>query len=246
MNQSFYTGAVSAHQQNERLGIHGNNMANVNTYGFRAEKGRFDKLIYQQVKAADAEDLRVGSGANLLMSSTDYRSGGVYHTGKPQDYMIEGDGFFALRDLATNEITLTRSGAFSVVPLPVNVADKAGAQTVEQHWYLSDGEGRFVLSNTGNMIEVTDAGAEQPVGIFDCANYDGMQHVDGTRFKPVEKNGALRMGTGKLIRGSLENSNVDLAEEMAKVIESQRAYSMALKLVQVSDELETTVNNLRG
>lgn len=246
MNLSFYTGAVSAHQQNQRMSIQGNNIANVNTYGFKAEKGRFDALWYQQIKAVDEEDPLVGSGAKLLMSSTDYRQGAPLQTRKPQDYMIEGDGFFAVRDLATNEITLTRNGAFSVAPLSVNGTDDNGVPGNVQRWYLSDGNGRFVLNQAGNMIEVADPNAVQPVGIFDCENYDGMQHLDGTRFIQVEKNGMLRMGTGKLIHGSLETSNVDLAEEISKVIESQRAYSMALKLVQVSDELETTVNNLRG
>ncbi len=245
MNQSFYTGAVTAHQQNKRMTIHGNNLANINTYGFRAEKGRFNSLMYQQIKAEEENQL-VGSGSSLLMSSTDHRAGAPNHTGKPQDYMIEGDGFFALRDLATDEITLTRCGAFTVASRLVNTTNAGGAQVSEQRWYLSDGQGRFVLDQNKNLIEVTDPSAQQPVGIFDCPNYDGMQHLDGTRFIMVEKNGELRKGTGKLIEGYLENSNVELAEEMTKVIESQRAYGMALKLVQVSDELETTVNNLRG
>ena len=112
--------------------------------------------------------------------------------------------------------------------------------------YLSDGDGRFVLSSTGGMIEVTDHTAEQPVGIFDYMNYNGMEHVEGTRFLAVEKNGGLHLGSGTLVRGMLEASNVDLADEITKVIESQRAYSMALKMVQTSDEIETTINNLRG
>lgn len=246
MNQSFYTGAVTAYQQNKRMDIHGNNIANINTHGFKAEKGRFSSLVYQQIRAADAEDQRVGSGSSLLMSSTDHRGGSGQQTGRAQDYMIEGNGFFALQDLATNQITLTRCGAFTVTPRPVNVTDASGAQWVEYRGYLSDGHGRFVLSNEGKPIEVTDAGAAQPVGVFDCANYDGMQHIDGTRFMLTEKNGNLQRGTGKLIQGYLESSNVDLAEEMTKVIESQRSYGMALKLVQVSDELETTINNLHG
>ncbi len=235
MNQSFYTGAVSAQQQNMRMGIQGNNLANINTYGFKAEKGRFGQLVYQQIKAADDEEQLVGSGASLLMSSTDHRAGSAYHTGRTQDYMIDGDGFFALKDLATNKTTFTRSGAFVVAQ-----AGEGG------RWYLTDGQGRFVLGKNGEPIEVTDPSAEQPVGIFDFDKYDGMQHTNGTRFVWNEKDGNVRVGTGKLLSGYLENSNVDLAEEMTKVIETQRAYGMALKLVQASDELETTINNLRG
>jgi flagellar basal-body rod protein FlgG len=62
----------------------------------------------------------------------------------------------------------------------------------------------------------------------------------------VDKDGGLRYGTGTLIQGKLEASNADLAEEMSKVIEAQRAYGMALKMVQTSDEIETTINSLRS
>ena len=81
--------------------------------------------------------------------------------------------------------------------------------------------------------------------MFDYGNYDGMRHLDDTRFLPVDKNGALQRGTGVVRQGVLELSNVDLAEELTKVIEAQRAYGLALKVVQTSDEIETTINNLR-
>ena len=67
-----------------------------------------------------------------------------------------------------------------------------------------------------------------------------------TRFMPVDKNGNLMLGTGTVRRGVLELSNVDLAEEMTKVIEAQRVYSLSLKMVQTSDEIEGTINGLRG
>ena len=71
-----------------------------------------------------------------------------------------------------------------------------------------------------------------------------MRHEDSGRFTPIDKNGDLYMGTGKVIRGYLERSNVDLAQEMIKVIESQRAYSYALRMVQTTDEIEQTINGL--
>ena len=151
-------------------------------------------------------------------------------------------------------LTLNALSAADSVLIPVQPqyyaaageTDENGQPVIERVMYLSDGDGRFVLSDTGSMIEVTDGDADQPVGIFDYINYNGMEHLDGTRFLAVEKNGGLRVGDGTLVRGMLESSNVDLAEEMTKVIESQRAYSMALKMVQTSDEIETVINNLRG
>ena len=248
MNQSFYIGAIGAHAQQQRLNVQGDNIANVNTYGFKASSGRFASLIYENMTGINNAQLPAGTGAHVMMTSTDFRSGAAATTGRPQDYMIEGDGFFALADLSTGEVTYTRNGAFSVAEYqrPTDQVDENGQPVYETVLCLSDGQGRFVLNNQGGLIEVTDPAEAQPVGIFDYSNYDGMLHTDGTRFLPVDKNGGLWLGEGKLLQGVLEMTNVDLAEEMTKVIESQRAYGLALKMVQTSDEVETTINNLRG
>ena len=250
MNQSFFIGAVGAHQQLKRLGIHGNNVANVNTYGFKAEKGRFTALMQNHTQAVENEDMPYGVGSALWHTDTDYQMGPPVDTGRPQDYMIEGDGFFAVVDLVTNEVTLTRNGSFYMSELQRDSGetDENGQPVMERVWYLSDQEGRFVLSTSGGMIEMDpDHAADmQPVGIFDYANYNGMKHLNDTRFQAIEKNGGLRVGTGTLRQNMLENSNVDLAEEITKVIESQRAYQMALRMVTTSDEIESTINGLRS
>lgn len=256
MNQSFFIGAVGAHQQLKRLTVHGNNIANLNTYGFKAERSRFASLMYDDLKGVgeaaggggDFEMLPSGVGAALWTTDTDFKSGAMAETRREQDYAIAGEGFFAIADLATGEITLTRNGAFVISELmrPTGEVDETGQDIQERIYYLSDNEGRFVLSDTGGMIEVEDEHKRQPVGIFDYMNYDGMEHVNDTRFRAIEKNGAIRQGGGELMQGFLEMSNADLADEMTKVIESQRAYGMALKMVQTSDEIETTINNLRG
>lgn len=247
MNQSFYTGAVGAHQQLLRLGVHGNNFANLNTYGFKAEVPRFTSLLYRNMRGVEDETVPEGVGTRLLMTSTDFTQGYAATTGYSLDYMIEGEGFFALVDLNTGEVTFTRNGAFSMAEYlrPTGQTDENGQQITEKVFCLSDNEGRFVLSREGGLIEVTDQKAVLPIGIFDYSNYNGMVQLDGTRFLPVDKNGDLWMGTGRLIQGSVELSNADLANEMTKVIETQRAYGLALKVVQTSDEIETTINNLR-
>ena len=94
------------------------------------------------------------------------------------------------------------------------------------------------------MIDRDDRDAELDVGVYDYMIYDGMLHADSGRFLPIDKNGDLYLGTGKVRRGYLEMSNVDLAQELVKVIESQRAYGYALKMVQTSDEIEQTINGL--
>ena len=247
MNQSFYTGAVGAQQQLLNLNIYGNNMANVNTVGYKAQMSRFGSLMHQRMDSLNGADDSNGVGAALLMTSTDHGQGAPLYTGRTHDYMINGNGYFALVDLNTNQVTFTRNGAFIVSPYErfTGQMDENGNPITETVMTLTDGEGRFVLGRNGNLITVTNPLLPQNIGIFDFGNYDGMEHVQGTEFLPVDKNGNLYYGTGELKNCALEGSNVDLTEMMTKLIEAQRAYSVSLKMVQTSDEIENIVNNLR-
>ena len=247
MNQSFYIGAVGAQQQLRRLNVHGDNIANLNTVGFKADRSDFSALMFQNHRGIE-EELPMGVGARLLMTATAFSQGPVEDNGRSLDYMIEGDGFFGLVDLATGEVSYTRNGAFVMSSLerPTGQVDENDQPIMETVFCLGDGTGRFVLSESGGLVEVTDPKQKLPIGIFDFANYNGMIQMDDTRYMPVDKNGDLWYGTGTLRQGVLEGSNADLAEEYTKVIEAQRAYGMALKMVQTSDEIETTINNLRS
>lgn len=240
MDMSFYTAAVGAQQQQLRLDVHGNNIANVNTDGFRAKKPVFTSLMYDFMAGTNAQ-LPRGCGAYMSGSDTSFLPSATEDTGLPQDYAIEGDGFFCLWDPTLDEYSYTRDGSFTISQY--YETDEAGEE--EEVWYLSDGLGRFVLSDEGRPIRVEDRFAAQPVGIFDFVNYNGMRNVGENRFVPVEKNGEVQLGNGRLIHKHLEKSNADLAYELTKVIEAQRSFSYALKMIQTSDEIETTVNNLR-
>jgi len=254
LNLSFYTAAVGAQQQQERLNIHGNNIANVNTYGFRARVPSFQSLMTGPVQGTE-EDLPRGVGARLEAAEAKSMETGLYGTDRLLDYAIEGSGFFALQDPTTGAFTYTRDGSFIRSSFEVQERDENGDPAVDEDglpvmttkWYLSDGRGRFVLSRTGTPVEVTDLddSEELPIGIFDFINYNGMQHDGDNQMGPVDKNGQVRLGEGKLVQGYLEMSNTDLANELAKVIETQRSFSFILRMATTSDEIETTVNNLR-
>ena len=254
MNMSFYTGAVGAYMQNQRMNVQSNNIANVNNYGYKAERATFHHLMYGNVVGIDEERLPKGSGTKMVK---DFNPSGFIETGRTFDFAIQGDGFFALYNPVNEDISFTRDGAFIMAQFQVPPAEVAEPEidpetgeeippepTVE--WRLSDNEGRCVLDSMGNfiIIDPDDRKADLDVGVFDYRIYDGMLHADSGRFSPIDKNGDLYLGTGKVIRGYLELSNVDLAQEMVKVIESQRAYSYALRMVQTSDEIEQTINGL--
>lgn len=251
MNQSFFIGAVGAHQQQQSLNVVSNNIANINTQGFKASKARFTALMYDNLRAIEQETVEFGVGGAIWTTDTDHSTGGGIETGRKQDYMIDGSGFFALRDLNTGEVTYTRNGAFQWCSLQRNTGevDEAGVPIMEQVFYLSDSVGRVVLDQNKQMIELGvdgDRDAKQPVGLFDFVNYNGMGHENNTRFMNIPKNGQEIPGGGDILQGMLEGSNADLATEMVDVIEAQRAYSMALKMMTTSDEIESTINNLRG
>ena len=246
MNMSFYSAAVGAIQQQQRMNVQSNNIANVNTHGFRAERASFGALMNRDVIGIDNAELPKGTGTRMTKATVDFNPSGFIETGRTFDFAINGDGFFAVVDLASNEVSLTRNGAFVISELQraSGEVDDEGVPLMETVYYLSDNQGRFVLSRNGGMIEVDDQHAEQPVGVFDYINYSGMEHIDGTRFLAVDKNGGIRLSDSQVVQGVVEQSNADLAEELTKVIETQRAYGMALKMVQTSDEIESTINGL--
>lgn len=182
MNMSFYTAAVGAEQQQTRLDVLGNNIANLNNTGFCAKRPVFTALMYDFMDGVDGARLPRGSGAYMSSADSNFAAQAMPDTGRAQDYAIEGDGFFALWDPATEEYSYTRDGSFVVsmftVPLEEGEEpelDADGNEILEKTvWYLSDGDGRFVLSNEGRLIEVEDQNAQQPVGVFDFVNTNGM------------------------------------------------------------------------
>lgn len=242
MNLSFYTAAVGAAQQQQRMNVQGNNIANVNTQGYKGQHASFASLMYRDIEGIDNERLPTGTGARMVSTTVDFGAGPVVDTGRTEDYAIFGKGFFALYEPGTGEVSYTRDGAFTRAEF--QRPDQDGM--MEMVYMLSDGEGRFVLNREGGMIEMTGRDVSQDVAVFDFVNTDGMRHVDGNRYVPIGKNGQIRFGDGEARQGVLEGSNVDLATELTKVIEAQRSYSYALKMVQTSDEIENTINSLRG
>ena len=254
MNQSFYSAAVGAYQQNLRMHVQGNNIANVNTQGFRAEKVAFGELMNRNVNGIDGAQLPKGTGTRVIQATVDFAGTAFKETGRTFDFGIDGDGFFALFDPDTREISYTRDGSFMMAQFFIQPDENAvpeedgEAPQPTEVWRLSDNEGRCVLDPQGNFIVIDPENREAPLtlGVFDFAIHEGMEHADSSRFLATERNGQLYLGTGQVKQGLLEMSNTDITQEFIKVIESQRAYGFALKMMQTSDEIETTINGLRG
>lgn len=236
MDTSFYTAARGARTQQDKMNVISNNMANVNTNGYKSKASVFQDLMYYNMRAGDADLTRLTAGTGVMQQRTNisFAESGYDATGGRFDFAITGDGFFQLRDPATNAISYTRNGHFSL------------SQRADGFYLVSDAN-KLVLDGTGNPIRVVDGELQSEFGIYRFIHMNGMESSGNNEFTPVAKNGnPIRVQEPKIVNGHLERSNVDLALEMANTIESSRAYSYALKMVQTSDEVEQTINSLRA
>lgn len=159
-------------------------------------------------------------------------------TERDYDFAIIDKGFFMMRNPVTNEITYTRNGRFSL------------SQRGDDFYLVNDAE-NLVLDRNQNPIRLVGDAAtglelEALPGIYDFAVKNGMLNVGDNEYAPVAKNGPPILQDEDPLQGALESPGTDMALELVRMIESQRAYSYALKMVQTSDEVVQTVNSLRG
>ncbi len=246
MDASFYIASGGAGQQQRRLNIYANNIANINTYGFKAEHPSFTRLVYGTLQGVNDQNLPQGVGTRMISSDIDFSDGSAHYTGGKYDFCIGGNGFFGIFDPVTQETFYTRRGAFSLSDF-----QRPNAQgELETVKILSDGFGGFVLDTNGNPLEVDPEanlnGFQLPIAVYTFDNTNGMRVNGDGRFVPVMKNGAPRLLQNPRLQHSfLEASNSDATHELTKIIEAQRSYSYALKMVQTADEVEQVYTNLR-
>lgn len=242
MLQAFYSATVGAQQQMQRMDVHSNNISNVNTYGYKTQTPAFQALMYGMLNGIDGSQLPKGSGAAMALTGTNMEAGAMEQTGRDLDFAIVGDGFFALYEPESGQVSFTRNGAFYLSQ--VEVAGETPEAPTSTVYYLCDGEGRQVLNSDGYPIQLNDRDDEFEVGVFNIQYQDGLERLGSERFLTNEKNGLVWGSDAEVRRGFLESSNADLATELTGVIEAQRSYSYALRMVTTADEVQTTINNL--
>lgn len=235
MNASFYSGARGMITEQDKLNVISNNIANVNTVGYRAKSSIFMDLMYYNMHSQ--ERVTTGTGVRMQHTNTDYSSNGVTEErGDGFNFaIVDQDGFFMLRNQITNEVTYTRAGNFSV------------SLHNDGYFYLLSDAQKYVLDANGNPIRYINGELTGEPGVVTFANTNGMLSVGSTEFQPVAKNGNPILVNGpNVLRNYLELSNTDMAQEMSDTVVASRAYTYALKMVQTSDEIEQTINGLRS
>ena len=234
---SFYTAALGAAGQQEKMNVIANNIANVNTDGFRSKNAVFSDLMYYNMRDEQGADTRVkaGSGIALGRTDTDFSESSMAPTGGNTDFAISGRGFFMLQDPNTQAVSYSRNGKF-------NMSLRADG------FYLVNDNGKLVLDENRNPIRLDEegiVGGARP-GIYTFPVQQGMLNTGNNELTATEKNGEpVLSADAELRQVYLEQSNVNLADEMSKTIECSRAYSYVLKMIQTSDEIEQVINSLR-
>ena len=249
MNISFYNGTSGMIAYQESLNRISHNIANANTLGYKPSRSSFRDLLYTRMAVNSPEEPLTGHGVRIEDDQLIYRQGALLQTGNTLDYALMGDGFFAV-ERPDGSVEYTRNGAFDI-----SVEGESG--------YLVTADGSYVLDGSGDRIELTRGEGEGPfdlegladrLGIYDFPNPYGLEPSSGSCFKETGSSGEAEAVTEEeaaegrqyqVLSGALEQSAVELSDEMVQVIVSQRAFQMNARMVQTADELEQLVNNLR-
>lgn len=242
MNSSILTGATGAIAQMQKMNIIANNLAATNSAGYKPKVTSFSELMQYNMHEKEEVNSRKQAlvGVKVEKDDTNFAVSGLMATESRLDYAITGEGFFKLRNPATNEITYSRFGHF--------IMSDGG----NNKFYLINDSGRRVLNADNEDITVKMLGdgeyeLSSDVAVFRFAQKNGMKSVGRNEFLPVEKNGEPYLAAGTAtVSGYLEQSGTDVAYEFTKMVEAQRAYSFAIKLITTSDEILQTVNSLRS
>ena len=263
MNMSFYVGALGADASQKKMGVISNNLANINNTAFKPKNAIFSDLInYNLNDSPEAKtDLQAEAGTAVVRTNTEYSPAAFHTTGQPNDYAIgNANAFFKLQDPSSGEITYTRNGHFHAGEMPdgkfylftesgKHVLDENGKKMLADDTALKAIEAAGQTGgNTANSNNATEE-VKQKIGVY-TINYPSRLVNKGDNelaIRPGDQNNKDSVIQNPVLEsGTLESSGTDMAKEMTRLIESQRAFTYALKMVQTSDEVEGTINQLRG
>lgn len=259
MLRALYSSAAGMQSQQVNLDVIANNLANVNTTGFKKNKTEFQDLLYQTSRSAGADQgggnmlptgVQVGHGSQLVATSKIFTTGELTQTGERMDVAIQGDGFFEVQ-LPDGTKAYTRDGALKTgsdgrITTSDGLPLQGGFQPV------AAGTTSINISPTG-VVTTTGASGSQTfqVQIVRFANPAGLESAGRNLYKETAASGQAEIGNpgqngfGELQQGYLEMSNVKVVEEMVNMIVAQRAYEVNSKAVQAADEMMQISNSLR-
>ena len=257
-NAALHVARTGLDAQAARMRVIANNLANVNTTGFKRDRAEFDTLAYQTITApgapATAETLyatglSLGSGVRMTGTARINSQGSLSATDNPLDIAIEGDGFFQVL-LPDGRTGYTRAGDFDLSPDGQIVTSQGLA--IQPAIQVPEGAQSVTIGSDGT-VSATLPGESEPtklgqVELARFVNPSGLQALGDNLFAETASSGAPQVGVagaegrGSIRQGMLEASNVNVVEELVDMIETQRAYEVNSKMIQAADEMMKNAN----
>ncbi len=261
MIRTFWVAATGMGSQQLNLDVIANNLANVNTVGFKKGRADFEELLYQEQRLPGAASspetqyptgLAVGLGVRPVATQKIFTEGNMEQTANSLDMAIEGDGFFKIL-MPSGEFAYTRNGSFKL--------DRDGRMVtptgypVDPEITIPEDTRNITISSDG-IVSVTQGGSDIPtevgnIELANCITPGGLRPRGQNLYVSTAASGDEITGVpgsdslGLISQGFLEMSNVNVVEEMVKMIISQRAYEMNSKAIQTADQMIETANQLK-
>lgn len=273
MIASIYSSLSALNAFGKGMQVKSNNLANVNTVGFKSAAGTCQDIASQSTSAASGTS-QVGRGCGLSNFADAFTQGPIERTGNSTDLAIEGDGFFVLRRSKSDETVYSRAGDFhfnaqgalvnpeghgvqgwrldengarvgSLEDIRLDAAGSYEAGDLQGIEVQRDGtvEGRFSNGDTDPLSQVAEARFPNP---------QGLDKAGGNLYRETTQSGAASTGSpgtnglGRIVSHALEHSNVDLAREITGTIPLQRGYEANLKMIQTEDEMLGNLLDIKG
>lgn len=270
MVRSLWSAATGMNAQQANLDTIANNLANVNSVGYKTQVAQFKSLLYQNLQTVSTTangdpkptSSQIGLGVRTSSINNIFRQGSLLDSDSDTAFAIEGVGFFAVRD--GDDTYYTRNGDFTWAlggnggmmltnadGLPV--LDATGRAISLPRSYIAS---RLSITEDGQICYPDERNNPQPIGIaigtYQFSNPGGLKRVGSTLFEATDASGrALNEDTtadvekSRIVQGYLEGSNVQVANEMVNMIVTQRAYEMNSKAITTSDSMMEVANNLK-
>jgi flagellar basal-body rod protein FlgG len=266
MMRALWTAASGMASQQFNVDVISNNLANVNTTAYKRQRVEFKDLLYETLNRAYVLDgkgkpvnLQVGHGAVPVATVRNFETGNLEKTDNVLDFAIEGEGFFMVLG-PKGDIIYTRDGSFKIS----TTEDGNMLTTSDGYPVLDEGESeimldvnlsKLVVSPDGELSYINEEGITeslgQRIGVVRFDNPNGLESIGKNFYSWTEAAGEpiynedLETDKSTILQRFLESSNVQVVEEMVKLIVAQRAYEMNSKSIQSSDEMLGIANNLR-
>ncbi len=257
-NRALLTAATGMQVQQQNVDNIANNLANASTVGFKRTRLEFQDLLYQNMRTAGGASnastplpvgLQIGLGARSIASERIFIQGESKQTENPLDMVIEGSGFFQVRQ-TNGDLAYTRAGQFHLNNQGQVVT--ATGDSLEPAITIPTSATSVTIGKDGTMsVSMVGQSAAQTVGQIQLAifaNPAGLEALGGNLFKETGASGTATVGAadangvGKITQGYIENSNVNVVEELVNMISAQRVYETNSKVISTADRMLGTIN----